>query len=422
MTHKSSFTALAAALAVLPLAGCGIFSSSSTHDPHDYPDFKQTNLARVVWRTNVGDAAERNLAPAVTVTAVYAAGSNRVVRLDRQTGSIVWRTTTDGDVTAGVGTDGSHVAVGTSTGKVQVFDAEGKLSWEAKLSSDMEVPPLVGANRVIVKTSDTRITAFDLITGQRVWHYQGQAPALTLRAFSQMAWSPAGILVGQANGRLMALNPNDGRVVFDAVIGQAKGITEVERLIDVVGRPWVDQELMCAAAFQGNVVCMNVQNGRLVWNAKVDAVTGPVADGRLVYEVDDASRIHAFNRQNGREAWVNESFLYRSASAPIRVGTSLAFGDYEGNITFLDPATGTPVARTKLSGRRHHACGAVRLRRCLSDGRRRRGLCGRRSRLGIVRDSLQRAGAESTLANDNLFLSSAAQLTFMMVMSPPCGG
>ena len=113
MTHKSSFTALAAALAVLPLAGCGIFSSSSTHDSHDYPDFKQTNLARVVWRTNVGDAAERNLAPAVTDTAVYAAGSNRVVRLDRQTGSIVWRTTTDGDVTAGVGTDGSHVAVGT---------------------------------------------------------------------------------------------------------------------------------------------------------------------------------------------------------------------------------------------------------------------------------------------------------------------
>ena len=81
MTHKSSFTALAAALAVLPLAGCGIFSSSSTHDPHDYPDFKQTNLARVVWRTNVGDAAERNLAPAVTDTAVYAAGS---------IGSCVW--------------------------------------------------------------------------------------------------------------------------------------------------------------------------------------------------------------------------------------------------------------------------------------------------------------------------------------------
>ena len=176
------------------------------------------------------------------------------------------------------------------------------------------------------------------------------APALTLRGFSQMAWSPAGALVGQANGRLMAMNPADGRVIFDAVIGQAKGLTEVERLIDVVGRPWVDQELMCAAAFQGNLVCMSSQNGRLVWSQKVDAVTGPVADGRLVYEVDDAGRIHAFNRRNGREAWVNDQFLYRGASAPIRVGTALAFGDYEGRITFLDPATGNPVGSASLSG------------------------------------------------------------------------
>lgn len=350
MAKKSSLTLLAAIAAALPLAGCGLFSSSSTHEPADYPSFSQKTEARIVWRTSVGDGATKNLAPAVTDTAVYAAGGSQLVRLDRQNGNVVWRAETDGDVTAGVGTDGSHAAVGTSAGKVQVFDAEGKLAWEARLSSDVEVPPLVGAGRVIVKTSDTRITAFDIITGQRVWHYQGQAPALTLRTFSQMAWSPAGVLIGQANGRLLALNPNDGRVVFDAVIGQAKGITEVERLIDVVGRPWVDQELMCAAAFQGNLVCMSSQNGRMAWSAPVDAVTGPVADGRLIYEVDDAGRIHAFNRQNGREAWVNDSFLYRNASAPIRVGTALAFGDYEGNITFLDPSTGEPVARTRLSG------------------------------------------------------------------------
>lgn len=350
MAFQKTLTLAASVLVALPLAGCGLFSSSDPHDPHDYPDFARTTEARIVWRTNVGDAIAHNLAPAVTDTAVYAAGESQVVRLDRQTGDVVWRAETDGNVTAGVGTDGSHAVVGTDKGKIQVFDAEGQMVWEARLSSDIEVPPLVGAGRVIVKTSDTRITGFDLITGERVWHYQGQAPALTLRSFSQMSWSPAGALVGQANGRLLALNPMDGKVIFDAVIGQAHGITEVERLIDVVGRPWVDQELMCAATFQGNVVCMATQNGRLAWNAKVDAVTGPVADGRFVYEVDDAGRIHAFNRQNGREAWVNEQFLYRNASAPIRVGSTLAFGDLEGNITLLDPATGNPIGRTSLSG------------------------------------------------------------------------
>lgn len=350
MATKKSLTLAATLLAALPLAGCGIFSSSNPHEPHDYPAYQDTAQARVVWRARVGEAVAGNLAPVVTDSAVYAAGEDQVVRLDRQTGEVVWRAKTDGNVTAGVGADGSHIAVGTDKGKIQVFDAEGRLAWEARLSSDIEVPPLVGAGRVIVKTSDTRVTGYDLITGQRVWHYQGQAPALTLRNFSQMAWSPAGVLVGLANGRLLALNPNDGRTVFDAVIGQSKGITEVERLIDVVGRPWVDQELMCAAAFQGNVVCMSSQNGRLVWNAKADAVTGPVADGRLVYVVDEASRVHAYGRQSGREAWVSEDFLYRGVSAPIRVGTTLAFGDYEGYVSFLDPSTGRVTGRVRLSG------------------------------------------------------------------------
>lgn len=339
-----------ATLVALPLAGCSLFSSPDPHEPHDYPDYTDTAEARIVWRTSVGDAIAGNLTPAVTDTSVYAAGGHRVTRIDRTTGDVVWRAETDGNVTAGVGTDGSHVAVGTDRGKVQLFDAEGQLVWEVSLDSDIEVPPLVGAGRVIVKTSDTRITGYDIITGQRVWHYQGQAPALTLRNFSQMAWSPAGVLIGQANGRLLALNPTDGKQVFDAVIGQSKGITEVERLIDVVGRPWVDQELMCASAFQGNVVCMSSQNGRLAWNAKADAVTGPVSDSYLVYVVDEASRVHAFGRRNGREAWVNDSFLYRGVSAPIRVGTTLAFGDYQGYISFVDPSTGRLLGRVRLSG------------------------------------------------------------------------
>ena len=340
----------AAALLTLPLAGCGLFSSSDTHEPAELQDITPKTTARVLWRVNVGEGASRRLAPAVTDNAVYAAGEADIYRLDRQTGDVVWRAKAKGRITAGIGTDGNYVAVGTERGEVEVFDAEGKFVWSATLSSDIDVPPLVGAGRVVVKSSDTRITGFDLITGARVWRYQGQVPALTLKVFSQMTWSPAGVLIGQANGRLLALNPNDGKVVFDAVIGQAKGITEVERLIDVVGRPWVDNELMCAATFQGNVVCMQTQNGRTVWTAPVDAVTGPVADARMVYEVDDAGRVHAFNRANGREAWLNDTMLYRSVSTPIRVGSTLAVGDYEGYVTFLNPATGEAVARTSLSG------------------------------------------------------------------------
>ena len=140
----------------------------------------------------------------------------------------------------------------------------------------MSVPPLIGSGFVIVRTTDTRVTAFDAVTGERRWHYQSQVPALTVRAPAQMRFSPAGVLVGQANGRLLALNAR-GETVFDAVIAQPKGTTEVERLVDVVGAPMVDARMMCAAALQGNLVCRSSLNGRRVWNPAVDAVTGPVS-------------------------------------------------------------------------------------------------------------------------------------------------
>lgn len=347
--QKRTLIKLAAALTVaLPLTGCSFLDSPDPNPPAELTTFKPTAVAHVVWSVNVGPSADGNLIPAVTDNAVYAAGANHLYRLDRQTGKTVWKVATDNNISAGVGSDGNYIAVGTVKGEVVVFDAEGHVAWKAQLPADIEAPPLVGMNHVIVRTSDTRITAFDLITGDRSWFYQGQAPALTLRDFTQMAWSPAGILIGQPNGRLLALNPQDGSVVFDALIGQAKGVTEVERLIDVVGRPWVDNEIMCASTFQGNLVCMNARNGRLLWNAPVNAVSGPVADGSYVYIVDGDSKLHAYDRVSGTQAWVNDVMLNRRLTAPIRIGSSVAVGDYQGYVTMMDPTTGDLMARVQI--------------------------------------------------------------------------
>ena len=334
-----------AAVCGLALVGC----SSTSHEPAELEDINQLVDSDSVWSQSVGSSVTGLVTPFLTPSGLYAAGGNTLYKLDPKTGEEEWAVETDAEISAGVGSDGEFVAVGTVKGEVEVFDATGKKLWNARLSSEMSVPPLVGAGFVIVRTADTRITAFDAVSGERRWRYQSQVPALTVRAASTMRFSPAGILVGQSNGRLLALD-GQGKTIFDIVVAQPKGITEVERLCDVVGTPLVDQNMMCAAAFQGGILCISAKDGRPLWRASVDAVSGPVTDGGRVYVTTSRGEINAYDYATGELVWQNSALLWRSPSAVAVLDEVIAVGDYDGVVHFLDPKTGKFVGRTSVDG------------------------------------------------------------------------
>ena len=88
---------------------------------------------------------------------------------------------TEAPIAAGVGSDGYVVAVGTEKGELVVISAEGQKLWSTFLTSEMDAIPLVGHGLVIVRTADTRVTAFDAMTGEQRWRYHRQAPSLTVK-------------------------------------------------------------------------------------------------------------------------------------------------------------------------------------------------------------------------------------------------
>ena len=162
--------------------------------------------------------------------------------------------------------------------------------------------PLVGNGLVIVRTADTRVTAFDASSGEQRWRYQRQAPSLTIKNASGMIFFGPMILVGQSNGYLLGLSA-EGRPVWQALISEARGITEVERLVDILGTPMVNRDLLCASAFQGRLVCMDATNGQLRFTHDVTAMTPPAADDRFVYIGNTASELYAFDRTRGYPVW-----------------------------------------------------------------------------------------------------------------------
>ena len=340
---KKTLLAMASACV---LAAC---SSPNSQAPTELQDYQSLAEPEVVWSKSVGESLTNFLTPAVVGQTTYVAGDNSVYRLDTADGNEVWRYETEAPIAAGVGSDGYVVAVGTEKGELVVISAEGQKLWSTFLTSEMDAIPLVGHGLVIVRTADTRVTAFDAMTGEQRWRYQRQAPSLTVKNASGMRFFGPMILVGQSNGFVLGLSA-DGRPVWQALISEARGITEVERLVDILGTPMADGDLLCASAFQGRLVCMDAQSGRLRWTHDVTAMTAPAADDRFVFIGNTASELFAFDRQRGIPVWRNDQLKWRGVRAVVPFGGIVAVGDSEGYVQFLNPESGDIIGRTHLDG------------------------------------------------------------------------
>jgi outer membrane protein assembly factor BamB len=285
----------------------------------------------------------------VVENALYAAtAGGTVLRVDPASGSPVWRTDVDTKISAGVGADGFTVAVATARGEVIALDADGKIRWRAQVSSDVISPPLVGRGLVIVRSTDHRLSAFEAESGKRRWVFSRQLPPLTLRASTEMAFAGDNVLVGFPGGRVVAVALSNGAARWEAIVSEPKGTTEVERLADVLGPVVVSGGQVCAASFQGRVMCADAGAGSLRWGRELSAGGGVARDSRAVYAVDATSQLQAFAADGGASVWRNEKLTHRQLTTPLALPGAVVVGDLEGYVHFLSPAEGSLLARLRV--------------------------------------------------------------------------
>lgn len=350
MRALRSAACVAALLAAAALsAGCSS-SKSAAAKPAELTEIKVTLPAQVVWRVSVGSAKGAFFQPAVLDNAVYAASAGGTVwRVNPETGATVWRIDADTTLSAGAGSDGEVVAVGTPRGEVRAFSAEdGRLLWKAQLASDITSPPLVGRGLVVVRSTDQRVAAFDARDGTRRWLYTRTSPPLALRGASVLAFDGDNVLVGFPGGRLAAIATGNGAARWEATIAEPRGATEVERLTDVVGAIALGPRLACAAAFQGRVTCVDSSSGSPRWSREWSALTGVASAGGQLYAVDSASQVGAFARDTGASLWRNDKLAHRALSQPAAVRAAVAVGDFKGYLHLLSPSDGALIGRVQI--------------------------------------------------------------------------
>jgi len=335
---------------IILLSACSMF-----RDPKNPPaalvEFKPTIEVKTVWTYSGGSAGDFVFTPVYVGNSVYAASTNgKVVRIDNATGHEVWRIDTDQTLTAGVGADGSTIAVVADKGILMAYDLDGKLKWQMQTSSEILSAPAIGDGLVVVRSIDNHIAAYDEETGQRKWVIERTLPTLILRSAIGLVISDHNVYVGLPGGKLIAVALASGSVRWEAVVGEPKGATELERVADVSGFPVIFGGDVCASAYQGKVSCFDVKTGVTRWGKSLSTDMGVSVDERFVFAVDEKGTVNAFSRSAGLSEWKNDKLAYRKLSTPISFGQAVLVGDYKGYIHFLSREDGTLAARVSTDG------------------------------------------------------------------------
>ena len=338
--------------AVTSLVGCGSMPSwLGGSDKKVLPLPVVTGSASVVtgWQSALGGKQTSSLIPAVANGRVYAAHpSGAVLVHDEKTGAVVGRLqvpTGKGVVSGGVAASKDMIVVGTSKAEVLALDMNGVLLWSGKVGSEVIAPAAITDSAVVVLGGDGVLTALDTKTGARKWTIQRTLPALTVRSSAIPVSGRGAVFIGTPQGRLLAIDPATGAIGWEATVANPKGVSELERLVDVVGLPAMDAERICAAAYQGRVACFDLVRGTLLWSRDVSSLTGPLLDNKHVYATDEKGVLQAFDKTTGGTVWKQDVLAGRRATGTALMGDFVAVQDADGLIHLIDRNSG------KIAGR-----------------------------------------------------------------------
>ena len=340
-------------MAVLLVTGCG-GGRSVREEPAKLLDFPAERRVKLLWSASSGaSAVDRavTLSPAIEGGVIYTSDSKgNVTAFTADNGRKSWETGVDLPITGAVAAGSGIVVVASKKGHVVALDgANGKKIWTGNLPSQVLSPAAIYAGVVVVQSVDGKLTGLSAVDGKKLWVYARAEPPLSLHGTATPVATDNVVFSGFASGKLVAVQIQDGKLLWDMAVTQPRGRNEIERLVDVDVSPLLVRNVIYAASYQGKVISMDVQTGRILWSRDMSTYSGMDTDSSNLYLTDVQGNVIALDLRTGASVWKQEQLRARLLNAPRYIGGQIAVGDLEGYVHWLSADDGHFVARYRVA-------------------------------------------------------------------------
>lgn len=329
-----------------------------------------------IWRTRVGEGSDNNrrvnARPIIADGVVFTITSEgRVSAHDLDDGSEVWATRIRGVereaaedsfipfvgrgdrvLTFGgaISFDAGRVYAHSGGKFVAALDAStGEEIWRQTALTPFHSAPTIADGRVYLTTDDNELFALDASDGSVLWTHRSISETARLITAPSPAVLGETVVAPFTSGEIVALSASNGTVLWSDSLTRTGGLTPLSSINDIAASPVILGNQVYALSHSGIMAAFDMRSGERQWELPAGGLHAPAVVGNYLFIVTVDGEVAAIQRDTGQVRWITELPSFRnerrrrdriSWAGPVMAGGRLAVASSEGDLVFLDPATG----------------------------------------------------------------------------------
>jgi len=237
----------------------------------------------------------------------------------------------------------------------------GEIIWMQNTTSPTRSAPAVADGRVFVITLDNQVQAFTSEDGKFLWNYTGVVETTNLLGSSSPAVDRNTIVAALSSGEVLALRTENGQVLWQDNLASLKRYGALPGISDIRGMPVMDRGLIYVIGASGRMLALDENTGRRVWQKEIGGAETPWSAGDTVFTLTSDQQLVALSRHSGKIHWVTrlQTLLQDKDSenksptvwtGPVLAGEKLILAGNNGHVLLINPYTGVLTGNLKIKG------------------------------------------------------------------------
>ncbi len=337
-------------------------SSDNSEPPAELTEIENAEFVQILWSKDSGKGSVNkyiDMQPFVLGDKIFTIDTRGLMlQIDALSAVRNWSFESGLMATTGLTGNASSLVASSRNGEVVLFDYDERsleIRWKHQLKSEIRTKAVLNGQQVFVRTVDGKLSVLDAVNGELQWAVSRRVPALSLTGSSYPLVTRELVISGFDNGKLVAFNRENGKIIWEHTVSAPRGRTEIERLVDLDGQFLLLNNIVYVSSFQGDLVALELESGQVLWSRKFSSFQPMDADDEALYLTDDKSHLWSIDRRTGSAFWKQDSFNARKLTAPLVIGDKIVVADLEGYIHWVSKTDGKLLARVQPADTRYIA-------------------------------------------------------------------